>query len=429
MESARLCRSKKNHCGRCAAAVIASIVAAPAAAQPPSQPTPLSTLVQEVARANPAIKASLHAWRAGTHAAASASALPGPQVIVQQVAVGSPRPFAGFSSSDFAYIAVGASQELPYPGKRALRAAVANHDADTLLAQSDAVRRQVVESLKLAYVQLAYLQATLPILQRNDRALGEVQQMAESRYRVGQGSQEDVLRAQLQHTTLLEEIASHQQEERTFQAQLKELLGRPQDSPDIVTEPLAPTPITQTSAEMLKRAGETSPEVKARSAQLRRQSSQVDLARRDFKPDFDVAYMYEHTGSEFRDYYMATVTLRLPNRGRDRAALAEGREQQQEAADDLEATRQRVLSDAQQQLVAIQGSNERLTIYREGLTPQANDAFQAAMAAYASNREDFGSLMSSFLDVLNTEMSYVRELADHESAVARLERLTGAIQP
>src|SRR5690348_6190092 len=88
----------------------------------------LRDLVREVEQNNPTIAASVHAWQASTSVPAQASALPDTEVTVQHVSVGSPRPFAGFSTSDFAYIAVGVSQQVPYPGKRALRGDVARRD-------------------------------------------------------------------------------------------------------------------------------------------------------------------------------------------------------------------------------------------------------------------------------------------------------------
>src|SRR5438270_311564 len=80
-------------------------------------------------------------------------------------------------------------------------------------AQSDGVSRQAIETLKLTYFQLAFLQQTLPTLERNDQLLSQIQQVAESHYRVGQGNQQDVLKAQLQRTKLLQEIAMHHQQE------------------------------------------------------------------------------------------------------------------------------------------------------------------------------------------------------------------------
>src|SRR5713226_10727151 len=111
---------------------------------PTAQPTPIRELVQEVERNNPEIAAALHGWQAATNVPKQVAALPETQVSVQQFSVGSPRPIAGFSNSDFAYIGFGASQDLPFPGKRQLRAHVAEHEADSMEAQTDSIRRTVV---------------------------------------------------------------------------------------------------------------------------------------------------------------------------------------------------------------------------------------------------------------------------------------------
>jgi cobalt-zinc-cadmium efflux system outer membrane protein len=355
--------------------------------------------------------------------------LPETELTVQQFAVGSPRPFAGFSNSDFAYIGFGASQELPYPGKRSLRSEVAEREADSLLEQTDAVRRQVIENLKQVYFRLAYIQQTLGILQRNDQLLNQVQEVAENRYRVGQGNQQDVLKAQLQHTKILQEIAHHQQEEGQLEAQLKQILNRPQESPDIVTENLVTTPLRYSAADLLQKTRENNPDVRAHAAMVRGQETQVELAHKEFRPDFSVGYMYEHTGSQGRDYYMATFGVRLPNRGRQSAALAEALENQERSKQELQSEVQRTLSEVQQQYVLVKQSEERLKIYEQGLVPQSNATFQAGLAAYQSNRQDFESLISSFLDVLNLDLEYRKELVEHESALAKLERLTGVTLP
>ena len=162
---------------------------------------------------------------------------------------------------------------------------------------------------------------------------------------------------------------------------------------------------------------------------LRRERAQVELAHKEFRPDFNLGYMYQNTDRKFADYYMLTFSVRLPNRGRQRAELAEAEQNQERAKQEVQAEIQRVLSEAQQQYVMVQTSEEKLKIYSDGLIPQANATFQAGLAAYQSNRQDFQSLLSSFLDVLNLELEYRNELVDHESAVARLERLTGVNLP
>lgn len=397
---------------------------------PTAPPTPIRDLVQEAEHNNPEILASVHGWQAATHVPKQASALPETQVSLQQFSVGSPRPFAGFSNSDFAYIGIGASQELPYPGKRGLRGRVAEFDAASLHEDSEAVRRRVIESLKLAYFQLAYLQQTLGILERDDQLLDQVQQVVESRYRVGQGNQQDVLKAQLQHTKILQEIAHHHQEVGQLEAQLKQILNRPQTSPDIAAEPLTPTFLIYTDAQLLQRVQDENPDVRSKQQMVQGQEARIELAHKDFRPDFMAEYMYERTDpTQYRAYYVATFGMRLPNRGRQKAELAEAEQNRERVKQELQGEVQRVSSEVEQQYVMVRSSEERLNIYKGGLIPQAEATFRAGMAAYQANRQDFETLLGNFLDVLNLDLQYRQELAEHESALARLERLTGVTLP
>jgi outer membrane protein, heavy metal efflux system len=237
------------------------------------------------------------------------------------------------------------------------------------------------------------------------------------------------LKAQLQHTKILQEIAHHHQEEGLLEAQIKQALGRPQKSADIVAETLTVRSLPYSAAELLQKASEQNPDVHSKQASIRQQETQVELARKNFRPDFNVQYNYEHTGSQTRDYYMATFGIRLPNRGRQKAELAEAQENQERARQELDGESQRVLSEVQQQYVRATTSEERLKIYSDGLVPQSEATFQSALSAYQSNKQDFESLLSGFLDVLNLDLEYRSELVEHESALAELERLTGVDLP
>ena len=396
-------------------------------AQSPSSTPPVSLkdLLREAEQNSPEIAVAEHGYAAATHVARQASALPDTQVTVQQLSVGSPRPFSGYSNSDFAYVGLGASQEIPYPGKRGLRGQVANREADVRRVQIESVRRTVTDKLKAAYFRLAYLQQTLSVLERNDQLLKDVEQIVESRYRVGQGNQQEVLKAQLQTTKILQEITMHHREVGQLEAQLKQLLNRPQESPDIQTEPLAARTLTYSASDLLSLTKQQNPNVKAQEAMLAKTDSQVELAKKEFRPDFAVQYMYQNTDRKFRDYYMAGFSVTLPNRGRRKAELAEAEANRDQANKQLEAEVQQRLAEVQDQYVVAQTSAEQLKIYKDGLIPQSNATFQSALAAYQANRQDFETLLSSFRDVLNLEIEYQRELAEHEVAMAHLEMLTG----
>ena len=78
-----------------------------------------------------------------------------------------------------------------------------------------------------------------------------------------------------------------------------------------------------------------------------------------------------------------------------------------------------------QQYVAVGRSAELLSIYRDGLLPQAKAELQAGFAAYQSNRQDLQALLASFRDVLKLDEEYWQVLSDREVAIGQIEELTG----
>src|ERR1700689_2694142 len=107
----------------------------------------LSELTEEARRNNPDILAARGAWQAAEQVPTQVTTMPDPTVSVQHLSVGSPRPFAGYSNSDFAYIGLGISQDLPYPGKLRLKGESAREDAAIARDNLDAVTRSVLQQV------------------------------------------------------------------------------------------------------------------------------------------------------------------------------------------------------------------------------------------------------------------------------------------
>ena len=390
--------------------------------------TPLSDLLAEAEKNNPQIETARHGWEAAKRVPTQVSTLPDPQFTLQHFSVGSPRPFAGYTNSEFAYIGLGVSQDMPYPGKLRLKGEIAKREADILQQQVESVRRSVLTELKAAYFQLAYLSKTLAILEQDGDLLMQVQQAVDARYRSGMGTQQDLLKAQLQHTKLLREIAMHHLEVGKLEAQIKQLLNRPQDTPDIEPADVVETPLVQTYAELLAAAEVQNPEIASAKKMIEKQSLQVGLAHKDFYPDFNVQYMWQRTDpTQFRAYYMLSFGVRVPiYRGRkQRPELAQAEAEKLRAGSELQAQSQQVAAELRAEYVLAQQTSELLKIHREGLSPQSRSEFQAALATYQSNKQDFQALLAAFLDVLRLDEEYWQNVAEYETAVARLEQITG----
>jgi outer membrane protein TolC len=395
--------------------------------RPANAATPLSQLVKEAGQNNPEILAARRQWQAATQVPSQVSTLPDPQVNVQNVSAGTPLPMDGFSSVQMAYLGFGVSQSIPYPGKLRLRGEIAHRKADTLQQRADSVRRSVIEKVKTAYFRLSYVQQTLSILNKDEKLLGQIEKIAEARYRVGQGNQQDVLKAQLQQTKLLRDATQYREQMQTLQAQLKQLLNRPQDSADITTEKLTETRLPFSSDDLLSAVRTGNPEVGARHEMVQGHSLQVELAKKDFYPDFNVQYLYQHTSARFPERYMLSVGVKIPiyRSRRQRPEVAEAAEQLNSARRAYEAQVQQTYFEVRDQYLVADSDSKVLRIYREGLIPQATATFHAGLAAYQSAQQDFQSLLDSFLDVFNLDVEYWRTLAEHETALAKLEQLTG----
>jgi cobalt-zinc-cadmium efflux system outer membrane protein len=391
-----------------------------------STPIPLSQLIAEAHANNPQISAADHEARAARQMAPQAATLPDPKFTYQQLSVGSPKPFAGYTNSDFAYTGIGASQELPYPGKLQLRGQVAQRDAETKQAEVGVIGASIADEVKGDYLQLAYLQQTLGILRQNEAVLDQLIQDATAHYQVGQGMQQDVLEAQLNRTKIVREITMHHQQMGQLQAHLKGLLDRDQQSPDIVTEDLAETPLKLASGDLLALVKKNSPQIQVDASAIETGDMQVASAKREGKPDFELGYMYQNTDRKYRDYYMLTFDVRIPRKKRVNAEIAEAQEKLIASQRRLDSHLAQQLSQVQELYVQASSDEEQLKEYREGLEPQSDATYRATLSAYASNKDQLTHVLSYFTDLLNLKLEYAQTLLEHETALAHLESLTGA---
>lgn len=212
------------------------------------------------------------------------------------------------------------------------------------------------------------------------------------------------------------------------QAAMKQLLNRPQTSPDIEAAGLSETPLSYTYEQLLAAAGANNPEIAGMQKKAEEQKLQVDLAKKDFYPDFNLQYMWQRTDpTQFRAYYMLTFGVRIPiYRGRrQQPELAQAEAEQNRSKSESETVAQQIAAGLREEYVGAEKSAELLKIYRDGLQPQARAELEAGLAAYQSNREDFQALLASFLDVLKLDEEYWQTLDEHETSLAQIEEVTG----
>jgi outer membrane protein, heavy metal efflux system len=390
----------------------------------------VDALVREGMERNPGVVAARDHWEALTRLPIQMRTLPDPQVQLQEFTVGSPKPSAGYETSDFYYTGFGAAQDIPGPGKLRLQGEIAEKDAEIARHQYEAAQREAAEKIREGYFELFYLTKTIGLLERERGDLARIERIAQARYRVGEGQAHDVLKAQLQTTQMLNEIEHHHRQMQQRQADLKAALGRGLDSPNIVIGEVEPARVDLTEAQLGQAVREHSTDLMMDRAAEGRSEKALSLARKGYIPDFTLGYSYEKTGPGLRDYYMLTVGAKIPlyfwrkqTPAIEQAALERSAARSRIRAHELDSG-----ASAEDQLVAIHASDRILKIYDQGLIPEAENSMQAALAAYRVSKIDFQTLISAFVDLLNLQEEYYRELADHEIAAARLEQIIGDLK-
>jgi outer membrane protein TolC len=396
-------------------------------AEVPAGSDRLRALVDEALARSPVVLAARGHWLAQTKVPIQAATLPDPQIALEHFTVGNPRPFAGYESSDFYYSGFGVSQDIPGPGKLRLQKAAAERDAEYAKHRYEVAEREVEGKVKEIYFELFYHAKTLALLDRDQDALRQIQSIAETRYRVGQGSQQDLIKAQSQTIALLKEHAMHRQEEDQEQIELKQLLGRDSDSPNIAIGDIEMTGLQLDSSRIGELAATGSPELGASRAMEARGAETLKLAHQGYWPDFTVGYSYEKTGPGFRDYYMLNLGAKVPLYfwRKQTPAIEQAALEAASAREQTRAMQLQVASDAESSLVAMRTAERIMAIYRDGLIPQAETLQASALSAYRVGKVDFPTMLATVLDLGNLRQDYYRSLADHEIAVAKLQQIIG----
>jgi outer membrane protein, heavy metal efflux system len=407
--------------------VVPSVAFAEPDVAKPSAPPTLDALVEEALAQSPMITSARKHWQALTKVPIQVSTLPDPTVGLQQLTVGSPQPFSGYETSDFYYTGFGLSQDIPGPGKLGLRARQAEQEAETAHDAYLVQQRQVVEQVRESYFNLFYVRKMLDSLHETQAELNRVAATSEAQYQVAMAQQQDVLKAQLEQTEILTDLETNQEEFAQGQANLKAIVGRDQDSAEIAIGEITPTNLAIADRQLRQLGLANSPVLQQAHAMEGESDAALAMAKRDYLPDFNVGYAYQKTGPGLRDYFMLSLGVKVPLYfwRKQTPAVEQAALEKESVIADSYSKRLSVLTDLENQVVALRTSDRVLKLYSDGLIPQAEETLTSSTAAYRVGKVDFQTLLSAVVDVLRVKQEYFRSLSDHEITVAKIRQTIG----
>ena len=383
----------------------------------------LDELVQEALDNNPDLAVMKARWEQNSYKAPQVGSLNDP---ILSFAL-SNYPSDDFSSDTTPMTGneVKLSQMFPFPGKLENRAALATEQAKWFEAAYYDTHYQVARKVKDAWYRLYFKQMAIGVVERNMKLVDDIIRLTEVRYETGEGLQQDVLKAQVNRSNLMEQLISLQQQKAIVEAELNRLLNRPGGTFELPGNLELPT--TDQGLDELQRAGlEKRPMNAAYQALVKRYRYQKKLAELDDYPDVTLwgswRFRDDNLPDGGTDFVSAGVSFNLPvYRDKRRAAIAEAGAALRMAEYQTMGFRSSVSESIQKAYARMQETHKQSELYSGGIIPQTSQSFQSALGAYQVGKVAFISLLDALMTTFKAEMDYYRVSSEYMRSLAWLE--------
>ncbi|ANE57967.1 hypothetical protein A1356_20435 [Methylomonas koyamae] len=327
---------------------------------------------------------------------------------------------------------VGVSQTIPFPGKLALKEQAAEQEALAAADSVDVARLRLVRDVKQAWWRLFYYDRAINVIAESEQFFQQLIDTAQSRYKVGQGQQQDVLLAQLELSKLKDEKIELISMRHSTGIQINTLLSR--NSTTLVKLPdqaEIKTPVLVV-ADLQTQAMEHSPRFEQHHKMLSAAKTRIEIAEKDFYPDLTLGAGYAvrqntPSGESRSDFASVKLSINLPIYAEQKQAKAvdqrnsELLQEQYALQDEHNKVHGEIATNAAQ----YQHAKQRLALFEHEIIPQAQQAVSSLMAGYPVGKADFSNLLRTQLSLFQYQSQYWKSLVETQQLLAELSNLIG----
>lgn len=388
----------------------------------------LNELIQEALQNNPEIQASKKNWEASREKVDQASALQDPMLGFSIVSL--PTNFS-FREEEMTMKEISLSQMVPFPGKRPLMRAMAEKEAEAVSTEVREKENSVIKEVKKAYFDLSHIYRVIEVTKRNKEILEDFVRIAKTRYDVGEGIQQDLLKAYVEVSRMVDELIMLEQQKKAVEAKLVSLLNRPPGGalgePEEATFRKVPFDLES----LQKAADDSNPVLAGMGKMIESKEKARLLARKEYYPDFNVRFAYGQRDNsmemERRDVLTAMVEVNLPiyYKSKQRRKVLETEAELQSTNAKLRAMKNETLYMIADMVSMVERVERQLELYQTGIVPQATLLVNSALSAYRVNKVDFMTLLDSQMTLYKYQLEYHQALTEYEKNLAGLEWVVG----
>jgi cobalt-zinc-cadmium efflux system outer membrane protein len=398
-----------------------------------SDPLTLDNAIRIALQGNPGlaeIKARAEAMAA---VPSQAGSLPDPSISLN--ALNFPVDTFRFDQEPMTQLQVAVSQEIPFPGKLDLREKAAEYEAEAAGMSAEEERQRLVKDVKATWWQLFYLDRALEIIARNEDLLRQFVQITQTKYKVGEGLQQDVLLAQVELSQLLERDIQLGAARRNEAARLNALLARPVTDPvGLPVDSGGPLPDLYPDETLIQIADESRPRLAEFASRLKAADARVDLARRDLLPDFKLGAGYGFRGGENvdgssrPDFLSLQFKMSVPLYSDRKQARGVDQRNSERLARQyaLQDERRRIHADIVSARSEYEQYREQTLLLETGIIPQSRQTVSSMLSGYQVSNVDFLNLVRAQITLYNHETRYWQIFTEARRTLARLVSTVGS---
>jgi len=399
-----------------------------ASAQPIKIPLNLGQLVEETLQNNPEILSAKKRWEVFVERVPQASALEDPMLGFGIINL--PTNFS-FKEEDMTMKELFVSQKLPFPGKRPLMREMAEKEAEAVSVEIDDKANRIIKEVKTAYFDLSHVYRAREVTQRNKGILETLAKIADTRYSTGEGVQQDVLKAHVETSRMVDELIMLDQKKVALEAKLHSLLNRSEGGSMGEPEELIFRKFPLILEELQKTALDSNPTLKAMKTMIEAKEKAHSLAKLDYYPDFTFRFAYgqrdDSPEMNRRDMLSGMVEVNIPifYESKQSRKVAEKLADMQALTAQYGTMKNEIFYMIASMASMLQRTERQLELYKTGIIPQASIQVKSALSAYTVNKINFMTLLDSQMSLYRYELQYHEALTEYEKNLSSLETAVG----
>ncbi len=331
-----------------------------------------------------------------------------------------------------------ASQKVPFYGKLRLKGEVAESEARIFGEKYRTNERDIIAKAKSAFYELCWVNKSININEENKELLRRFVKIAEIKYATGRATQQDVLKAQVELSKIVNELITLEQLRETAIARINTLLNRQPDTPLGTPEEIDITELTVSLEDLYQEAKEISPGLSIFKYRIERDKASYKLAKKQYFPDFTFGLNYTLIGDlpssvlsspigESRDSYTGTLSVNIPifQKRKYDAGVREASARLKSSEKAYRNMENMTLFGVKDLHFKVQTAERLIKLYRDSIIPQAEQSLKAAEIGYQAGQVDFLNLIDSQRVLLDFRLAYYRSVADFGVNISELERIVG----